>query len=44
MGRQLSRNLGKRRLKKDFLPCFGAQLASVAEAECSTLAELRLRG
>ena len=43
-GRQLSRNLGTRRLNTDFLPDFGEQLASVAETECSTLAEFRFRG
>ena len=41
MGRQLSRHLGVRRQNRDFLR---EQQASVAEAECSTLAAVRLRG
>ena len=43
-GRQLSRNLGTSLLNKDFLPDLREQRASVAEAECSTLAESRFRG
>ena len=37
MGRQLSRHLGVRRLKTDFLPDLREQQASVADAESSTL-------
>ena len=43
MGRQLSRNLGTRRLNRDVLPDLREQRASIAEAECSTLAEFRSR-
>ena len=44
MGRQLSRNLGTSRLNSDFLPDLREQRASVAEAECSTLAGSWFRG
>ena len=43
-GRQLSRNLGTSLLNQDFLPDLREQRASVAEAECSTLADSRFRG
>ena len=44
MGRQPFKHLGTRSLNRDFMPDLREQLASLAEAECTTLAEFRCRG